>query len=213
MFARCTFALLSFSVGLALVGCNDSAPVEKDQAEAAHAAKADTPPSADGSLGPSEIDLKVVDEKQFASVIEGHRGQVVLVDFWATWCGPCVQAFPHTVELHNQYKDQGLATISLSFDELANEAKVKEFLAKEGATFDNLISKYDSALVEAATAFDFEGTLPHYRLYDRTGKLRHRWNPTDAQPDALEQQLQALLAEGTEKAAGTDSPDTKKTAE
>ena len=95
------------------------------------------------------------------------------------------------MKLHKKYQEQGLATIAVSFDSLENEGSVREFLKKQGAQFDNLLSKYDGVSQEAAVDFDVEA-LPQYRLYDRQGKLRHKW---EGKSEEIEPAIQALLAE------------------
>jgi thiol-disulfide isomerase/thioredoxin len=159
------------------------------------------PPAADGSGTPAEnagprvsdkkIDLAIGDEKKLAEMLAARSGQVVFVDYWATWCESCVEFFPHTVETHNKYKDRGLATIAVSFDLLEKEQDVRKFLADHGADFDNLLSNYDDVGQEVADAFQFD-VLPQFRLYDRTGKVRYEWKdkPTD-----LDQRIEELLAE------------------
>jgi thiol-disulfide isomerase/thioredoxin len=117
------------------------------------------------------IRFKVVDEAGFQQVLRQHRGRVVLVDYWATWCGPCREQFSHTVSLSRQYADAGLAVVSMSLDELENQQNVLEFLRREQATFDNLLSKYGGGPA-AMEAFAIDGgALPHYKLFDREGNL------------------------------------------
>src|SRR5262249_2257307 len=114
-------------------------------------------------------------------------------DYWATWCLPCVQNFPHTVELAHKYHDQGLATISVSLDLLDDQPKVREFLAKQGADFENVISKHDRVGQQTFADFDV-GPLPEYRLYDREGKLNQKWEGQAEQISQLAAKIDDLLA-------------------
>jgi thiol-disulfide isomerase/thioredoxin len=53
--------------------------------------------------------------------LSAYKGKVVLVDFWATWCGPCRMEIPHFVELHQAYKNKGFSVIGISVDQQGDE--------------------------------------------------------------------------------------------
>jgi len=142
---------------------------------------------------PPAITLVRADSTALNNLIDSHKGNVVLVDYWATWCGPCVANFPHTVELSNKYKAAGLTTIAVSFDLFEEETKVRDFLAKQAAHFDNLISSHNNVGQKAWEDFNI-GPLPEYRLFDREGKLRQKWESGVDQGE-LEKRIQELLAE------------------
>lgn len=137
------------------------------------------------------VTLVAADEKDLAALIAKSKGKVIFVDYWATFCKPCVKSFPHTVELHKKHQGEGLVVVSVNFDLLEDQPQVQKFLEEQGATFDNLISKYDGAGTEANEAFDI-GPLPHLRLYDRKGELRHKW---EGKAEDLEVKIKELLAE------------------
>jgi thiol-disulfide isomerase/thioredoxin len=120
------------------------------------------------------IGVRIVNKAGYDKIIAANKGKVVVVDCWATWCVPCRKAFPKTVELAKTYADQGVVVVSLSFDEPVKGQvpdKVKEFLVKQDAQFENLVSSLDLS-EEGADAFGIpEGALPHFKIYGRDGKL------------------------------------------
>lgn len=142
------------------------------------------------TFNPADMNVKVGDEKTLEAMIAQHKGKIVFVDYWALWCHPCVEFFPHTVETFEKYRDQGLTVIAVSFDDPAEkEHEVRRFLAEHRADFENLISTYEAG-PDAFEKFGID-LVPHFRLYDREGKLRKKW---DAEPKDLDAQIKAILA-------------------
>jgi thiol-disulfide isomerase/thioredoxin len=121
------------------------------------------------------VSLTVTDAAGLRDAIARHRGEVVLVDFWATWCLPCVEQFPHTVEMARNYRERGLTVISVSMDSPKSEPQVRAFLEQQRAEFENFIGSYAGA-VEATKAFGLPGPVPCYRVYDRDGELRREFS-------------------------------------
>jgi len=63
-------------------------------------------------------DFSLQDLKGNTFTLSQHRGKIILLDFWATWCQPCRMAIPELVDLQRKYKDQGLMVVGVSMDDL-----------------------------------------------------------------------------------------------
>ena len=71
-----------------------------------------------------------------SKLVRSHKGKVVVVDFWADFCVPCKREFPHLVELHNKYKNDGFVAVSVALDDPADaeaRARIVKFLEKQKA--------------------------------------------------------------------------------
>ncbi len=205
---------LSLTGAIVLGGCGQdshtSAPVSESGLDqgATTAARQPVPAEDSDPIAPADTSpandqdrsLQVADVAVFQQVLEQHRGKVVLVDFWATWCVPCKKNFPKVVGYGQKYGPSGLAVVSLSIDDLSARDEVVEFLTSVGAPDTNLISKWGTG-TESAEQFGFSGEVPFYRLYDRGGTLRYQFSsnaeslPNVESLEQLEPRIGQLLAE------------------
>jgi cytochrome c biogenesis protein CcmG, thiol:disulfide interchange protein DsbE len=116
-----------------------------------------------------------------------HRGTVVLLNFWATWCPPCRTETPGLVNLHNRYSQQGFTVLGVTFDEEPLEA-VPDFERKYNIS-------YPMALPHPG--FEMAGevrSLPTSVLIDRQGRVARTYQGLVAER-ALRRDIEALLAE------------------
>lgn len=128
-----------------------------------------------------DLDGKLVTLDDFA-------GRTVVLNFWATWCGPCRVEMPWLQKLHERYAEQGLVVLGLATD-AAGRAPVERFLAERGIT-------YPVAMADDAIVRDFGGIrgIPTTFIIDRAGVIRHRVVGIFAQP-AMDAAVRRLLAE------------------
>ena len=120
--------------------------------------------------------------------ISDFSGEVVLLNFWAAWCPPCVRGIPQFQALHEQYNAHGLVVLGISLDQRGVD-DMKSFVAKYGVTYPNLIADQD-----AATQFNGLVSLPTTFLIDRNGTIvKHYAGYTDQ--SVFQEDIKTALAE------------------
>ena len=108
-------------------------------------------------------DIAVLDLPALADLIQKNRGQVILLNFFATWCPPCRMEIPHLIKVQQKFGDKEVLVVSLSVDE--KPAAVPPFVSKMGMD-------YPVYLADRSVPAAFRvSTIPHNIIYDRDGKL------------------------------------------
>jgi thiol-disulfide isomerase/thioredoxin len=133
--------------------------------------------------------------------MEGLKGKVVLIDFFATWCKPCIMAFPHIREWKEKYEDKGLVVVGLTTYQGRYEGSVVKPDEELKKLKDDFIPKHEinwAVGIEKSgrqTMLDYNVQgIPHVVLVDRAGKVQYvKVGATDY--DKTERKIQQLLAE------------------
>ncbi len=125
--------------------------------------------------------------------LEDYRGRVLLLDFWATWCKPCVKTIPGLQKLHEQRAGKDFTVLGVSIDE-KGEKKVKAFVAKHGITYPVLLDAGD------APAYQTYGVrvIPAMFLIDQKGQIVRQWIG-EADQTEVEATVAGLLGESAKK--------------
>ena len=118
------------------------------------------------------------------------EGKVVLLDYWATWCGPCVAGIPHLIEMHEKYGEKGL--VILAVHSRSGYEKMPEFVSERQLPYACVADPTG----EVGTALGVK-FLPSYFVIDRSGKVRI----AGADRKHLDAMVEAVLAEPYKGAA------------
>jgi thiol-disulfide isomerase/thioredoxin len=145
------------------------------------------------ATGPLPFTLFPVNEAGFQSLVNSHKGKVVVYDFWATWCAPCRAELPQLVKLEAKLRSQGVELITISADEREQKAAAEKFIQKFGVQGPAYLKQAadDDHFINAIDP-KWSGALPALFLYDKSGhKVRSFIGETDM--GALEAAIHKLL--------------------
>jgi thiol-disulfide isomerase/thioredoxin len=137
--------------------------------------------------------LAPLDENVYRKLLAEHRGKVVLVNFWATWCEPCREEMPHLAALEARFRGRGFTLITVSADEPEQEAEALAFLRKHRIPFPAYLKKVsnDDRFITFVDE-KWSGALPASFLFDRGG-VKRRSFIGEAEIQELTAEVEKLL--------------------
>ncbi len=155
----------------------------------------DVTASASGGVTPREVTGAGV-----LNAVRSARGDVVLVNVWATWCDPCRHEFPALLKVREEFAREGFRLILVSADFADQLPKVEEFLSRQGVGFPTFLKAEDDMAFINALDARWSGALPASFLYDRDSVLNDFW-VGESSYESLAKKVKALLGSGPERGA------------
>ena len=128
-----------------------------------------------------DLEDKVRDVKEW-------DGQVLMINFWATWCPPCRREMPAFIELQKKYKDKGFTILGIALDE---KQAVLDFTDPMGMNYPILMAEQDGIVISKAYGNNL-GVLPYTVIVDRKGNIIHRQR-TELTFEQVEGMIKPLL--------------------
>ena len=135
-----------------------------------------------------DVDLELLGGGRFR--LADCRGQIVILDFWATWCGPCLQSLPQVLEVAEEFRDQGVRLVAVNLEELPDKISASldrhqlaltVALDRKGA----VAERYEATAIPQTVVIDRDGNVA--RLFVGGGpQLRRRTPRSAAQSDTAE---------------------------
>ena len=175
---------------ICLVGCGI------DAHRAAGEGGLDSPPAdarEPARVGPA-TEVRSATAEQVLEAVRRPGATVVLLNVWATWCGPCREEFPDLVDLHRIHRDRGLRLILVSADFDDQLPQARRFLASQGVDVPSYLKVGDDMHFINTLNPRWTGALPATFLYDGRGRLRY-FREGKTVRRALEQQILAVVSD------------------
>ncbi len=172
-------------VGLSILALTLSGCIESKDTAAPPAANSRGPaPAAGGGAQPYELAAADWLNTESPPTLAALKGQVLAVEFWATWCGPCVAGIPHLNELQTKYRDRGLKIVSFTDED---RGTVDEFQKRAKSPIEYTVGVGS----DLSAKYGVNG-IPHALLINRGGKIIWQGHPADP---AFEEQIEKALEE------------------
>ena len=122
-------------------------------------------------LAPAFVGLGPLNETTYAKMVASHKGKILLVDFWATWCVPCRAEMPQLVKLSEKLRARGFDLVTVSADAPEDEAAAFKVLTQNAVAAPFYLKKAadDDKFYDSVDA-KWSGEMPAMFIYDRSGK-------------------------------------------
>lgn len=121
------------------------------------------------------VDVKKISPSELGDLLKNESDELLLVNFWATWCGPCVVEYPEFIEIHRMYSGRDFRFVSVSMDNPEQEDKVLKFLkSKYSAVSNYLIDTDDKYAIIDVVKNDWDGSLPITLLIEPGGNVAYK---------------------------------------
>lgn len=140
--------------------------------------------------GQQDFKLKDLDGKTFR--LADHKGEVVYVSFWATWCVPCRRELPLLESMYSELKDRGLLVVGVNTDPAANRSKIKPFVIQHRLSFPTVLDPDNNV----HDTYNPSREQPYGLLIDRAGNLHETYaGYRTGDEELLREDILALLGE------------------
>ena len=123
----------------------------------------------------SQPSIELLRVSGLTTLREHAQGQMLVINFWATWCHGCVAEFPEFVALDEKYGTKGVKVVGISLDSAKDlDSKVRPFVSKAKAMFDIRVPDMDDPqpIIDAVTK-EWSGAMPATSIFDGKGKLAY----------------------------------------
>lgn len=133
------------------------------------------PPESTINTAPDDSLLKDVTPTELQQIVESYKGEkAVLVNIWATWCAPCIEEFPHIVDLQRKYSDE-LKVVFVSADFPDNRDRALKFLKEQNVDWTTYFKTgKDQPFIEALSE-KWSGALPFTKILSKDGSVVSSW--------------------------------------
>lgn len=113
---------------------------------------------------------RIVSQKEIENLLKTHRSELLIVNFWATWCGPCVKELPAFVKISHDYKEADVRVVGISIDFKSQvQEQVIPFLKEKKIPYSNIVFYGPSEDLINFFSDEWKGDIPATFFYDRSG--------------------------------------------
>ncbi len=144
----------------------------------------------------AQAQVLVVEEvtiEQFQQILQESDAVLKVVNFWATWCAPCIEEFPYFIQLGKDLADQEVTVFFVSMDFEGEQPAVEAFLAEQGFSDRSYLRVGEDQEFITTIHEEWTGALPATFLYSQNGSLADFWQGTPGGYEALKERVLKAL--------------------
>jgi thiol-disulfide isomerase/thioredoxin len=178
-----------------LSACGDPPANTAADSKSAPPAAASATPQPSSNVAPASTELVPITHARWQEKLRSYAPDIVVVDFWATWCTPCIERFPKMIAMAERYRGRGVRFVSMCMEDRDDRPAVagaERFLSEKRSPLDDFL--LDEPLLDGFEDFGLL-SVPAVYVYDRSGTLHTRLTADDPRRQFDESDVESAVEE------------------